>query len=120
SSGNDAVLWNGKKEVDLGALAPLTGSDSVADGINDSGQVVGTWGTNDLVHAFLYSNGAIANLPVPTFVGSPGGHGRAIHNSRQRQRHRDEPDARVAADAELIVRHQQGSDPPGLTLVHFV
>ena len=83
SSGNDAVLWNGKKEVDLGALAPLTGSDSVADGINDSGQVVGTWGTNDPVHAFLYSNGAITNLPVPSFVGSPGCQGRAINNNGQ-------------------------------------
>ena len=35
------------------------------------------------MHAFLYSNGAITNLPVPSFVGNPGCHGRAINNNGQ-------------------------------------
>jgi probable HAF family extracellular repeat protein len=83
SSGNDAVLWNGKKMVDLGALAPLAGSDSIADGINDSGQVAGSWGTYNPVHAFLYSNGTMTSLPFPSFAGSFGCEGRAINNSGQ-------------------------------------
>ncbi len=42
-TGVDAALWTGKKTIDLGALAPLAGSYSIAYGINDSGQVVGFW-----------------------------------------------------------------------------
>jgi probable HAF family extracellular repeat protein len=83
SSGNDAVLWNGKKTVDLGALAPIAGQDSVAFGINDSGQVVGTWGTNNPEGAFLYSNGTITTLPAPSFVGSFGCQARALNNNGQ-------------------------------------
>ena len=83
SSGQDAVLWNAKKAIDLGALAPIAGQDSVAAGINDSGQVVGTWGTNNPEHAFLYSNGTITTLPAPSFVGSFGCQGLAINNNGQ-------------------------------------
>jgi probable HAF family extracellular repeat protein len=39
NAGSDAFLWNGKKMIDLGSPAPLNGSDSGANGINDSGQV---------------------------------------------------------------------------------
>ncbi len=69
SGGNDAVVWNGKKTIDLGALALLSGSDSVAAGINDSGQVAGSWSTVSAgSQAFLYSNGTITALPEPGFV----------------------------------------------------
>src|SRR5207245_6340337 len=78
-----AVVWSGNKTIDLGALAPIAGQDSVAAGINDSGQVVGTWGTNNPEHAFLYSNGTITTLPAPSFVGSFGCQGRAINNNGQ-------------------------------------
>ncbi len=82
SSGNDAVLWSGKKTVDLGALAPLAGSNSIADGINDSGQVAGAYG-NSTVHAFLYSNGTVAGLPEPSFTGSLGCEADTINNNGQ-------------------------------------
>jgi probable HAF family extracellular repeat protein len=67
NGGGAAFVWNGKKMTDLGQQAPLNGSDSTATGINDSGQVAGSWG--DLpAHAFLYSNGTITRLPEPGFV----------------------------------------------------
>jgi probable HAF family extracellular repeat protein len=43
---HDAALWNGKTVTDLGALGPMAGWESTAYGINDSGQVVGSWGNN--------------------------------------------------------------------------
>jgi len=54
----------------------------VADGINDSGQVVGSWG-NNTVHAFLYSNGTITGLPEPSFAAGLGCEARAINNNGQ-------------------------------------
>ena len=44
----EAALWTGTTAVDLGALAPLSsGSWSIANGINDSGQVTGYWATSE-------------------------------------------------------------------------
>jgi probable HAF family extracellular repeat protein len=84
NGGNDAVLWNGTKMIDLGGLAPLAGSASAADGINDSGQVVGQYGTsNNPEHAFLYSNGTITDLPEPGFTGGSGCVAEAINNTGQ-------------------------------------
>jgi probable HAF family extracellular repeat protein len=81
---NNAALWNGKKAVDLGALAPLSaGQASIAAGINDSGQVVGTYGTNNPEQAFLYSNGTITSLPQPSFTGPFGCEALAINNNSQ-------------------------------------
>src|SRR5215469_11694230 len=56
NQGSDAFFWNGQKMTDLGNQAPLNGSSSGANGINDSGQVVGQYGTASTTHAFLYSN----------------------------------------------------------------
>ena len=54
--------------MDLGALPPLSGSNSVAYGINDSSQVAGAWGTNNPEHAFVYSNSTVTGLPEPSFA----------------------------------------------------
>jgi probable HAF family extracellular repeat protein len=78
--GNDAFLWNGQKMIDLGGLKPLAGSDSGANGINDSGQVVGQYGTNP-GHAFLYSNVTMTGLPGPGFIGPNGCMADAINNT---------------------------------------
>ena len=44
----EAALWTGTTATDLGALAPLSsGSWSIANGINDSGQVTGYWATSE-------------------------------------------------------------------------
>jgi probable HAF family extracellular repeat protein len=81
--GTDATLWTGKKASDLGALAPLAGSYSIAYGINDSGQVVGSWGTNASSQPFLYSNGAITALPEPSDFTASGCQARGINNTGQ-------------------------------------
>jgi probable HAF family extracellular repeat protein len=86
--GTDATLWTGKKATDLGALAPLAGSYSVAYGISDSGQVVGSWAAgvtaiNDGSHPFLYSNGTITSLPEPSNFTAAGCEARAINNNGQ-------------------------------------
>jgi len=70
NGGGDAVVWNGSKMLDLGQQAALKGSSSIANGINDSGQVVGEYGTINVTHAFLYSNGTTTSLPEPSFAGS--------------------------------------------------
>src|SRR5262249_56832652 len=79
-NGTHAALWSEKKAIDLGALAPLAGSYSTAYGINDAGQVVGSWGINYGSHPFLYSNGAITSLPEPGFAAN-GCEARAINHS---------------------------------------
>ena len=83
NGGNAAFLWNGKKMIDLGQQAPLNGSDSGANGINDSGQVVGQYGTSSTQHAFLYSNGTMTGLPEPSFTGGSGCVADAINNTGQ-------------------------------------
>src|SRR6516164_4323108 len=80
---NAAFLWNGKKMIDLGQQVPLNGSDSGANGINDSGQVVGQYGTTSTQHAFLYSNGTMTGLPEPSFTGPNGCLADAINNTGQ-------------------------------------
>jgi probable HAF family extracellular repeat protein len=58
-------------------LAPLSsGSWSVANGINDSGQVVGYWAASESTmnagaHPWLYSNGTMTSLPEPSGLTSP-------------------------------------------------
>ena len=81
-NGTHAALWSGKKAIDLGALAPLAGSYSIAYGISDSGQVVGSWGLNYGSHPFLYSNGTITSLPEPGFA-TNGCEARAINSFGQ-------------------------------------
>jgi probable HAF family extracellular repeat protein len=84
-----AALWTGTTTVDLGALAPLSsGSWSSAFGINDSGQAVGSWapsqgtrGTGS--HPWLYSNGTMTSLPVPSGLTAPSCEAIAINNNGQ-------------------------------------
>ena len=70
SSGHShAFLYKNGKMTDLGTLPGYT--DSVATGINDSGQIVGSCSSYTLPagtaeHAFLYSNGTMIDLgPLP-------------------------------------------------------
>ena len=83
----DAFLWDGQKMIDLGALAPLSGQGSKATGINDSGQVAGSWGntlSTDPSHAWLYANGTVTALPEPGYAtGSLGCAAAAINNTGQ-------------------------------------
>ena len=83
-----AALWTGTTTVDLGALAPLSsGSWSSADGINDSGQVIGAWAPGEngtgTHHPWLYSNGTMTSLPVPSGLTAPSCVPGAINNSGQ-------------------------------------
>ncbi len=82
-----AALWTGKKTVDLGALAPLSsGSWSGATGINDSGQVVGSWATSVSSgdsHPWLYSNGTMTSLPEPSDLTGAACEANAINNNGQ-------------------------------------
>jgi len=83
NGGSDAFLWNGRKMINLGSQAPLNGSNSGANGINDSAQVVGQYGTGSTSHAFLYSNGTITSLPEPSFTAGSGCVADAINNAGQ-------------------------------------
>jgi probable HAF family extracellular repeat protein len=89
TNGTHAALWTGTTTVDLGALAPLSsGSWSVANGINDSGQVVGYWAAsestiNTAAHPWLYSNGKMTSLPEPGGLTTPSCHADMINNSGQ-------------------------------------
>jgi probable HAF family extracellular repeat protein len=78
---SNATLWTRGKSSDLAALAPLAGSSSVAYGINDSGQVVGAWGTNASSRPFLYSNGMVTALPEPGDFTTSGCEARGIDNN---------------------------------------
>jgi probable HAF family extracellular repeat protein len=84
STVNDhAFLYSNGTMIDLGTL-PGGGSfaGSIADGINDSGQVVGqsaTFGTND--HGFLYSGGTMVDLG--TLPGGYNSFARGINSSSQ-------------------------------------
>jgi probable HAF family extracellular repeat protein len=84
-----AALWTGTTTVDLGALAPLSaGSWSIANGINDSGQVTGYWATSGSQiingsHPWLYSNGTMTSLPVPSNLTAPSCDPLAINNNGQ-------------------------------------
>ena len=80
-TGAEAAVWNGQKWTALGL--PV---GSVATGINDAGQVVGsssnvTTGSQ----AFLDSNGTVTDLPEPGFVASSnlGCQADAINNNAQ-------------------------------------
>jgi probable HAF family extracellular repeat protein len=80
-TGNEASLWNGQKMTGLGVP-----TGSVAAGINDSGQVVGSWGNATTgSQPFLDSNGTITDLPEPGFVATSnlGCQADAINNNGQ-------------------------------------
>jgi probable HAF family extracellular repeat protein len=60
--GTHAVLWDGDAVTDLGTLS---GDGSVATGINDAGQIVGTSGLKDGHNrAFLWEKDELTNLGV--------------------------------------------------------
>jgi probable HAF family extracellular repeat protein len=65
-----AFLYSNGQLQDIGALAPSAENTSVANGINDYGQIVG-WsllvpGTPSLAnHAFLYAAGSLRDLGIP-------------------------------------------------------
>jgi probable HAF family extracellular repeat protein len=80
---SNATVWTGGKSLDVGALAPLAGASSIAYGINDSGQVVGAWGTNASSRPFLYSNGTATALPEPSDFTPSGCEARGIDNNGQ-------------------------------------
>lgn len=67
SSGSHAFLYDGRQFHDLGALG---GNTSVANGINQLGQVVGqAQMANGDTRAFLYSAGQMFNLGSPSATG---------------------------------------------------
>ncbi|MBV8276404.1 MAG: HAF repeat-containing protein [Verrucomicrobia bacterium] len=60
-----AFLYSGGQMIDLGTLGTYAGGLSVAEGINNSGQIVGWSSSNDInlpYHAFLYSRGQMIDL----------------------------------------------------------
>jgi probable HAF family extracellular repeat protein len=80
-TGQEAAVWNGQKWTALGV--PV---GSVATGINDSGQVVGSWSNVTTgSQPFLDSNGTITDLPEPGFVATSnlGCQADAINNNAQ-------------------------------------
>jgi probable HAF family extracellular repeat protein len=105
-----AALWTGTTAVDLGALAPLSsGSWSLANGINDSGQVVGYWASsegqiNTAAHPWLYSNGTMTSLPEPSDLTTPSCTPSAINNNGQIV-----GSCRVASGNEHAVLWQNGT-----------
>ena len=123
SGGSDAFLWNGgKKMIDLGGLAPLAGSaGSWATGINDSGQVVGRYGTGDVEHAFSYSNGTMTGLPEPSFTNGTGCEAMSINNTGQIGGVCDDTSSNThlvlwqnGAVSDLGILVSPGTEPPGI------
>ena len=53
-------------------LTPPGATNSIAVGINDSGQIVGTYGTSTGNYGYLYSGGTYTTLSVPGATQSPG------------------------------------------------
>src|SRR5215471_18157398 len=82
NSSGEVAGWSDTK-ADTGQGVPL---DSVAAGINDSGQVIGSWGNATTgSQPFLDSNGTITDLPEPGFVATSnlGCQADAINNKAQ-------------------------------------
>jgi len=80
-TGQEAAVWNGNKWTALGVP-----QGSVATGINDSGQVVGSWSNVTTgSQPFLDSNGTITDLPEPGFVATSnlGCQADAVNNNAQ-------------------------------------
>lgn len=78
SDGTSAILWSGSTKTNLGTLGG-SGYQSVAFGINGSGQIVGYAPTNDLdqtQRAFLWTprtpNGTSGTMQNLDLLGSPG------------------------------------------------
>ena len=80
--GDSACIWRGTDREDLGSL----GVKSMAEGINNPGQVVG-WCQlyNDSVRAFVWEDGAMSDLNslIPSGSGWVLGEALAINNSGQ-------------------------------------
>jgi probable HAF family extracellular repeat protein len=59
SGPGDSFLWNGKTMADIGTWS--------ARGINDTGEITGTCGPDPGLHACLYTNGTLTELPQPAW-----------------------------------------------------
>lgn len=80
--GNTACVWRGADREDFGSL----GVSSMAEGINNLGQIVGSYQTyNDNVFAFIWQDGVMSDLNslVPSGSDWELGEALAINNSGQ-------------------------------------
>ncbi len=69
------ALFENGVVIDLGVPAPIR-QDSVAQAINDAGQIAGaTWYPNAEIHAFLYTDGTMTDLGTLTGGRSSGARG---------------------------------------------
>ena len=75
---SDSVLWTGTKMTDLTTTALAGLSSATVAGINDSGQIVGSFGNNPQSHPFLYSNGTNTDLPEPSYATASGAMGCGV------------------------------------------
>jgi probable HAF family extracellular repeat protein len=65
STNTHAFLYSGTRTTDLGTL--VGGDESVAEAIDNAGQVVGqSTAADTMTHAFLYSNGRMQDLGIPS------------------------------------------------------
>jgi len=71
-----AFLWNHGAMTDLGTLG---GAKSLATGINDAGDIVGSILTNGERHAFLLRNGEFSDLGVIDNFAKLGGEGNTFY-----------------------------------------
>ena len=76
-----AFLYSGGQMIDLGAVIS-THQQSMANSINDAGQIVGWSGGLDSQRAFLYSDGQVTFLPYMT-AAPHGSEATAINNLGQ-------------------------------------